>query len=67
MNKAQIEENQLAKVRNVAMDVGATFHIMEAYKQNKPWTCMCFCCEYIRTNPRLVDTIQKSIKNEKTI
>ncbi len=53
--------------RDFGLDVIATAHIMESYRDIKEWDCPCEACEYMRKEPRLVAAILKSLKKDKEI
>ena len=62
MNETEIEDNILAKTRNVALDIQATSHMMASYKAGEvEWTCKCVACQYVRQSPRIVDAIARAI------
>ena len=61
---ARHEDMTLAKVRNVALDVLGTYHIMEAYRTTNEWTCKCSACQYVRAEPRLVASIYKALAKD---
>ena len=61
---AQQEDNELAKYRNIALDVAATVHIIAAYNANSSWNCQCIACKYMRAAPQLVDSIYKSLEED---
>ena len=59
---AALEDNQLARTRNVALDVVATSHMIESYTSGeKAWTCQCSACQYVRDDPRVMDAIAKAV------
>ena len=62
MNKNQNEDNQLARVRNVGMDVQAIMHMTQSYKSGeREWTCQCPACSYVRRSPQVADAFAKAV------
>jgi hypothetical protein len=59
--EAHFEDCRLAKVRNVVLDVAATYHMIQAKNLGEEWNCSCPACEYVRAEPRLVAAIQKAL------
>lgn len=57
-----LEDNIVAQTRNVALDVVATSHMIKSYTSGeKMWTCNCSACQYIRSNPQIMDAIARNI------
>jgi len=59
------EQQNLAEIRNIALDAIATAHMIAASEEQQEWICNCHACEYLRTEPRLVDAVQKSLARNK--
>jgi hypothetical protein len=59
---AAVEDNILAKTRNVALDVVATSHAIKSYTSGeKEWNCSCYACQYARSDRRVMDAIARNV------
>ncbi len=57
-------ENPLMKTRDFGLDLMASLHLREAYDAIEPWNCKCTACEYLRTEPKIVDALYTILKKE---
>ena len=59
---ASLEDNVVARSRNVALDVVATSHMIKSYTSGeKSWICSCSACQYVRSDPRVMEAIARNI------